>query len=190
MATSITYVRTDSLDPRIASDVEDVVFFNPLTGEKLEIQLGTANRKHFENHLAKLEKYIGAAEVVEVPAPVKAKPAAKATGELALIREWARANGFTVGDRGRIKAEIKDAYYAAQVVTQPDAEVVSDLEINEPVKLVEVSDEVPETAEALPSTEAEVIAAHEAGYISGDDVLALLDEIDSEKQVDSAEDSK
>ena len=29
------------------------------------------------------------------------------------IREWANANGYTVGDRGRIKAEIVEAYDAA-----------------------------------------------------------------------------
>lgn len=183
MATTITYVRTDSLDPRIASDVEDVEFFNPLTGDKLEIQLGAANRKHFESHLAKLQKYIDSAEIVEAPAPVKAKPAAKANGELALIREWAKLNGFTVGDRGRIKAEIKDAYYAAQ-----------------PVKLVESSTEAPEAEQAVSnvvkdvpgvgkvaiittepaSTEDEIMAAHNSGHLSSDDVLAMLSEIDAE----------
>ena len=29
------------------------------------------------------------------------------------IREWAQANGYEVGDRGRIPAEVKDAYAAA-----------------------------------------------------------------------------
>jgi len=31
----------------------------------------------------------------------------------ALVREWARANGFRVADRGRISAEIRNAYRAA-----------------------------------------------------------------------------
>ncbi len=29
------------------------------------------------------------------------------------IREWANSNGFRVGDRGRIPAEVRDAYAAA-----------------------------------------------------------------------------
>lgn len=33
---------------------------------------------------------------------------------LAAIRSWAQANGYTVGDRGRIKAEIVEAYDAAR----------------------------------------------------------------------------
>lgn len=34
--------------------------------------------------------------------------------ETAAIREWAKAKGMDVGEKGRIKAEIKDAYYAAK----------------------------------------------------------------------------
>lgn len=34
--------------------------------------------------------------------------------ETAAIREWAKAKGLEVGEKGRIKAEIKDAYYAAK----------------------------------------------------------------------------
>ena len=33
--------------------------------------------------------------------------------ELQNIRAWARANGHPVSDRGRIKADIIDAYHAA-----------------------------------------------------------------------------
>lgn len=29
------------------------------------------------------------------------------------VREWARANGYTVGDKGRIAAEVRSAYEAA-----------------------------------------------------------------------------
>lgn len=29
------------------------------------------------------------------------------------IREWAKANGYNVSDRGRIHQEVQDAYYAA-----------------------------------------------------------------------------
>ena len=42
-------------------------------------------------------------------------PAAAARGESqAEIREWARAQGYAVGDRGRIPGEVRAAYDAAQ----------------------------------------------------------------------------
>ena len=111
MATQTTIILTDSLDERIKTGVETVTFFDPMTGKKREIELGEANRKHFANHLEKLAKYVAASVVVEVAVPVKATASKNETTK---IREWAKANGFTIGDRGRIKAEIMDAYFAAQ----------------------------------------------------------------------------
>lgn len=161
MATVVTYTRTDSLDARISNGVEDVVFFNPLTGEKLEIQLGEANRKHFANHLAKLQKYVDAAEVVEIPV-VESKPkAATKSSENAKVRAWAKANGFAIGDRGRISAEIAAAYAAAHEVIQSTDQPVSEPE------------SAPETAVEVASDD----DTSEEGFISGDDVMALLDEV-------------
>lgn len=34
--------------------------------------------------------------------------------EMTALREWARAHGFKVGDRGRISKEVREAYAAAQ----------------------------------------------------------------------------
>ena len=205
MATEITYVRTDSLDPRIGSDVEDVVFYNPLTGEKLEIQLGAANRKHFANHLDKLKKYIDAAVVVAEPV-VETKPKATAkNSENAKMRAWAKENGFSIGDRGRISVEIQEAYKAAHEVIEPeqsDAEVVSDLQLDEvlekaskeltetldelidvEVKLDELKAEIAaEQATETASTEEEIMAAYEAGHITPQAVMELLDEVDGNSE--------
>lgn len=43
------------------------------------------------------------------------KPAAKSSGDLDMkaVRTWAQSNGYALGDRGRIPAEIQDAYRAA-----------------------------------------------------------------------------
>lgn len=41
------------------------------------------------------------------------KASTSSTEELAAIREWARTNGYEVSDRGRIKAEVVEAYHAA-----------------------------------------------------------------------------
>lgn len=35
------------------------------------------------------------------------------SGEARVIREWARSNGYTVPDRGRVSADVKAAYDAA-----------------------------------------------------------------------------
>lgn len=37
----------------------------------------------------------------------------RARKERARIREWARENGYDIGDRGRISQTVYDAYYAA-----------------------------------------------------------------------------
>lgn len=34
-------------------------------------------------------------------------------GDTTAIREWAKANGYKVGEKGRISAEVRDAYTAA-----------------------------------------------------------------------------
>ena len=48
-------------------------------------------------------------------APRASRPAASPRGESqAEIREWARAQGYAVGDRGRIPGEVRAAYEAAQ----------------------------------------------------------------------------
>ncbi len=134
MATIEIVKMNDDLDPRVQNGVETVKFFDPFTGEQREIELGEQNRKHFENHMEKLRKYVEASRLVAVPVPAKPKAAAKASGdkgELALIREWAKANGYTVGDRGRIKADIVDAFHKANGKSFPDAQVVA---VAEPVK--------------------------------------------------------
>lgn len=74
------------------------------------------------------ERELGAAlEPPQAPAepfvlattPTPAHPATETThvatrAEASAIREWARANGFSVGDRGRISSEIAGAYARAQ----------------------------------------------------------------------------
>jgi hypothetical protein len=187
----------DDLDSRIENGVETVTFFDPATGEKREIELGEANRKHFAAHLAKLEKYIAASRVVEVPAPAtKPKAAAKSAnkGELALIREWAKANGYQIGDRGRIKAEIQEAYHKAQG-TVPAAEVAS-----EPVKVADLAPADPAdgctmgalSAEDVPTSQEDIdqlLAEVTDGY-SDAEIDEMLAEIAQAEGLDSNEDSE
>ncbi|TXI54015.1 histone-like nucleoid-structuring protein Lsr2 [Mycolicibacterium mageritense] len=85
-----------------------------LRGVRYQIDLSTAN-------VTKLEKafkpYIDAASKIQgkSEARPKAKPKGRATAkeQTADIREWARDRGYTVSDRGRIKADIVQAYKSA-----------------------------------------------------------------------------
>lgn len=57
----------------------------------------------------------GAAGTARTARSTRPRSAAASSGEnLAEIREWARGQGYAVGDRGRIPAEIRSAYDAAQ----------------------------------------------------------------------------
>lgn len=184
MASTEIIVLTDSLDERISNGVETVIFHDPASGDKLEIELGEANRKHFANHLEKLAKYIAAARKVESAKPVK-KATAKADSEISKIREWAQANGFAVGDRGRIKAEIKDAYYAAQ-----NGSTVADVEVtgldengNDKVDSSTETEEIlndSETMAAIADGENEILIAKNGVEISDADILNMMADIEAE----------
>lgn len=52
-------------------------------------------------------------EVKGIVVKVKASPVKPLT-EAGTIRQWARENGFEVGQRGRLKPEVKEAFAAAQ----------------------------------------------------------------------------
>lgn len=107
-----TIVRlTDDLDGSEAA--EEVRF--AFRGVEYEIDLNAKNAAALERAL---EKYISAGRRVgrrtATPRGRRA-PAAGATKEdLAAIRQWGKANGYRVSDRGRVSAELRDAYDAAR----------------------------------------------------------------------------
>jgi hypothetical protein len=82
-----------------------------LRGVSYQIDLSAAN-------VAKLDKafkpYIDSAAKVAGTRARRVKSTGKASKEqLSAIREWARKNGHEVSDRGRIKAEIVEAFEAS-----------------------------------------------------------------------------
>lgn len=115
--TNTTVTVTDDLDGK--NGAETVLF--SLDGVDYSIDLGALNRKNFR---ASMQKYIDAAKVVE---PVKVrksnKTSAKPNGDAALIRDWARANGIAVGDRGRLNPSVIEAFNAAQAAPVEPAAV-------------------------------------------------------------------
>jgi hypothetical protein len=168
---------TDSLDPRISNGVETVTFYHPVFGTKHEIELSEKNREHFLNHLAKLDKYIDASREVLVEVAQPAPKASASKNETTKIREWAKTNGFTIGDRGRIKAEIMDAYFAAQNAP----------EIEEPVTEDEHSSEL---AQAILATDPEEMAEHleavedaqeDREPLTDQDILDMMADAEAEK---------
>jgi hypothetical protein len=85
-----------------------------LRGVEYRIDLSTANSAKLDKAL---KPFIAAAQKVggtrRRKAPKSAARSRTATkDQLAAIREWARKNGYEVSGRGRIKADIVDAYHA------------------------------------------------------------------------------
>lgn len=89
-----------------------------LNGVEYEIDLGATNAAKLKEALA---PFIKAGR--RTGGSATSKPAARRRGagrhsngakDVSAIRDWARANGFAVGDRGRIPAPVIEAYTASQ----------------------------------------------------------------------------
>jgi hypothetical protein len=73
-----------------------------LDGSNYEIDLSTANAHRLREALA---QYVGAARKVG-----RGTRARSGGSDSAKVRDWAKAEGMTVSERGRIPAEIREAY--------------------------------------------------------------------------------
>ena len=115
MAERIVHQLIDDLDgSEIPEGSGERVEFT-LRGVAYQIDLSSTN-------VAKLDKalkpYVAAAMKVRNARPSRSAKIANGSGpaskeQLAAIREWARSNGHEVSDRGRIKAEVVQAFEAA-----------------------------------------------------------------------------
>ena len=113
MAKTVITQITDDLD---GSNGAETISFG-YRGTTYEIDLGRKNANAFDKLM---KPYLDAARKV---AAARSGRRASSNGrrgsrsrhanELASIREWARAQGYSVSDRGRISANIMDAYNAA-----------------------------------------------------------------------------
>lgn len=114
MATQTTTVLIDDIDGS-TDDVATCAF--GLGDSHFEIDLNAANRDELEQVL---EKFIAAARPVNLlpragrAGQRKSKQPRDSDYDPAAVREWARKNGHTVSDRGRVSREIVAAYRAAQ----------------------------------------------------------------------------
>lgn len=105
MATVTNTVRLDDLNG--AEGAETVVF--GYEGVNYEIDLAGEN---LDNFRAVMDKMVGSATKVSGKTPRKSS-GSKTSSDASKVREWARANGHEVGERGRIPSEVREAYAAA-----------------------------------------------------------------------------
>lgn len=99
----------DDLDQTTIDDGGTLKF--TLNGAAYEIDLTTANQQKLRDALA---PFIKAGRRVRPPASRRSSGGVSPTAyERDAIRTWARQNGYSVSDRGRIAADIVAAYRAA-----------------------------------------------------------------------------
>jgi hypothetical protein len=103
MAQKVHIVLVDDLDQ---SDAVETVAFG-LDGKEYAIDLNKKNARALRDALA---PYVAHAR----PVSSRARRSKAANGPAASeIRAWARDHGFKVPDRGRVAAEVREAYAAA-----------------------------------------------------------------------------
>lgn len=118
MAQKVQVILVDDLD---GGDAVETVSF-ALDGVSYEIDLNEDNAGRMREELA---AWVGHARRTGGRSSSRSgsgrgagrrsasKPAAASGTETAVVREWARQNGHPVSERGRIKAEVLEAYHAA-----------------------------------------------------------------------------
>lgn len=109
MAQRVHIVLEDDID---GSKAEETVTFG-LDGVTYEIDLSTANAAKLRDELA---AWVGHARRVRGGGNGRRTASARGTGpkeDLNAIREWGRSNGYKVSDRGRVSAEVREAYASA-----------------------------------------------------------------------------
>lgn len=108
MAQRVQVILEDDLD---GGDATETVTFG-LDGVTYEIDLNDKNAAALRDALA---GYVGAGRRVagRRSSGSSSTKSRSNSSELAKIREWARANGHQVSDRGRISQTVRDAYVKA-----------------------------------------------------------------------------
>lgn len=117
MARKVQVLIVDDLD---GGDADETVTF-AIDGTAYEIDLSSDNAGALRNGFARYTaagRRLGRASIAATrtaagTATVKPPRASTSRDQNQAIREWAKANGLEVSDRGRIPAEIVEKYTAA-----------------------------------------------------------------------------
>ncbi|GAA1347589.1 Lsr2 family protein [Arthrobacter koreensis] len=107
MAQKVKIILVDDLD---GGSADETVRFG-LDGSQYEIDLSNDNAKNLR---AALKQYVDAGRKTGGRTGRPRGTGTSRSNEAAQIREWARSNGYTVSERGRVNSEIIEAYRAAQ----------------------------------------------------------------------------
>ncbi|MPZ96587.1 MAG: Lsr2 family protein [Propionibacteriales bacterium] len=99
-------LKVELVDDIDGNDADETVTFS-LDGVSYEIDLAKKNAAKLRDALA---LYVGSARKVGGRRRRSASGRARAGTNTAEIREWARSNGFEVSERGRIPADVREAY--------------------------------------------------------------------------------
>ncbi|MBS1672704.1 MAG: Lsr2 family protein [Actinobacteria bacterium] len=113
MARKIVHQLVDDIDGTVLEIGEGETVHFSLDGAAYEIDLTTA---HAEELRAALATYVSAGRRTQRAGAVRPAAAAKRPNrnpETALIRAWAGENGYKLSDRGRVPADVVEAYRAA-----------------------------------------------------------------------------
>ena len=108
MAQRVSIELVDDVD---GTPADETVSFG-LDGASYELDLSAANAAALREALA---GYIGHARRVSSSSSRRSNSSRRSSGssDARAIREWARANGHKVPERGRVSSEVKAAYEAA-----------------------------------------------------------------------------
>jgi hypothetical protein len=114
MAQKVQVVLTCDLDEDEVPAAETVTFAFDGTSYAFELC-----DRHLAEFTETMHSYIASARLADGPRRRRAAPAAprssrpSSTNEASDIRTWARDNGYEVSDRGRIPADVRAAFEAA-----------------------------------------------------------------------------
>lgn len=110
MAQRVHVVLEDDID---GSEASETVTF-ALDGVSYEIDLSDAHAAQLRDDFS---TWVGHGRKVRGGGAVRRQAGPRAGGgakeDLNKIREWGRANGYKVSDRGRVSAEVREAYAQA-----------------------------------------------------------------------------
>ena len=106
MAQKVKIILVDDLDGGTA---DETVRFG-LDGVSYEIDLSSDNASELRSAL---ERFISGARKTSTGRATRTKVSTGRNQDSAQIRQWARGNGYAVNSRGRIQAEIQEAYQRA-----------------------------------------------------------------------------
>jgi hypothetical protein len=109
VAQKVQVLLVDDLD---GGEADETVTFS-LDGKSFEIDLTTANAEKLRNSLADFVKAGRRTGGRASSGRGKARAASGGSQDTAKVRAWAKENGYNVNDRGRVPADIREAYEKA-----------------------------------------------------------------------------